>query len=87
MSSLKSINVQQNYTIHLQFNDGVSGYFKFSSSFFKGPFHMPLYNVDFFSKVYKDDLNMIMWPNGFGVSSTEVYDWLIESGNDIVWIS
>lgn len=82
---LETLQINPDQTIFVKFVDGVEGTINFSSSFFNGSFHKPLKDPRFFLQACEDEMNMIMWPNGFGISSHEIHDCLVKYG--VVWVS
>jgi hypothetical protein len=69
------VTAQPNWTIKVQFSDGVAGEIALKDRLF-GPVFEPLKDIKFFEKVSIDEFGVICWPNGADLAPDAVYERL-----------
>jgi Protein of unknown function (DUF2442) len=82
MKRIVSVNVGQEYTLYVLFDDGKSGEVDLSARLF-GPVFEPLRDPLLFAQVRVDEYGAVCWPNGADLAPDALYRTIssqIESG-------
>lgn len=78
---LIKIHPNDDHVLLVEFDNGVKGQVIFTNEFItRGPFTAPLEDDEFFKQADLDGNLCVMWPNGFGIGATDIYDFIAKTG-------